>query len=293
MSVLVKFWGVRGSRPSANKKTKIYGGNTACIQLIINNRQIILDGGTGISELGDELINKGDNLILDVFFSHFHWDHIQGLPFFKPLFSENNLIRFYGESKNNLTLPQILEEQMRAPFFPVTMEIMSAKKEFITITPFSKLNLGDGIVVSTFPLEHPNGCLAFKFTKDNYSIVYSTDTETMSGVKRQQYLQFINEVDLLIYDAHYSDSEYYGNDDKVSKVGWGHSTWEEGIRLSREAKVGQLVLFHHREDRSDHELSMIDSTAKLQYFNSSVAREGMLIELGGGHDQKIRLSYSR
>jgi len=312
--IKIVFWGVRGSKPSPNKQTVLYGGNTSCVEVRIDNRTVIFDGGTGLAELGHCLIdnltalnadlnanskansNTNSNASLkieaDIFLSHIHWDHIQGIPFFTPMYQGANHFNLYGESKNGSSLQKLIEAQMQPPHFPITMDSMSATRQYHEITTDQTLNLGDGIYISTFAVNHPNGCLAYRLQYRSSSVVYCTDTEPMTGFQAEQFLKFINNADVLIYDSHYTDDEYYGFLDDSPKQGWGHSTWNEAVRISSVANIRQLVLFHHKENRTDSELQLIEEQAKQHFTNTVAAREGMLIEVGGINSEKVVINYS-
>ncbi|OEH85288.1 hypothetical protein BHU72_04110 [Desulfuribacillus stibiiarsenatis] len=303
--IQVTFWGVRGSKPTPGKDTMLYGGNTSCIQAQINNRTILFDAGTGIVEFGNQLmrfhkpverddeLNKHHKSInADVFFSHLHWDHIQGIPFFQPLYSPLNTFRFYGESKNDLSLKEIIEMQMQSPHFPITMRLMKSSISFNEITANQTVDLGDGITVTTFAVNHPNGCLAYKLQYKQYSIVYCTDTEHITGDQEQQFVNFIKDTNLFIYDCHYTNDEYTGVLDGFPKYKWGHSTWEEGVRLSHIANVECLALFHHKENRTDNQQSLIEQAAKKAFSKSIAAREGMTVFIGGDKTEKVVIYHS-
>jgi len=296
--IKVTFWGVRGSRPSPNKYTVLHGGNTACVEMQIDNRTIIFDGGTGLIELGHKLIdnatalNANSKIKADMFLSHIHWDHIQGIPFFTPMYQAGNQFNIYGENKYGSTLQALIEAQMQPPHFPITMDTMSASRHYHEVTADQAINLGDSIYISTFAVNHPNGCLAYRLQYGNSSVVYCTDTEPMAGLQAEQFLKFINNADVLIYDSHYTDDEYSGTVDGQSKHGWGHSTWNEAVQISKLANICQLVLFHHKENRTDNDLHQIEAQAKQQFINTVAAREGMIIEVGGLNSEKVVINYS-
>ncbi len=290
MDIKITFWGVRGSKPSPGKNTLLFGGNTSCVQVEIGDRNLILDGGTGISELGNLIMKEEGKKNADIFFSHLHWDHIQGLPFFIPLFKEGNDFRLYGEDKGDMKFRQIIEGQMTSPYFPITMKMMKSNIDFFSIYPSQDLVLDQDITIKTFAVNHPNGCLAYRIEKGNSAIVYCTDTEPIEENK-SKFLEFVRGADVFIYDSHFTDEEYLGIDESQSKKRWGHSTWQEGTRISKEADIGYLILYHHRESRSDVEQLEIEVLAQEQFNNTIAAREGLTISVGGGSIEKVVFNY--
>ncbi len=291
MSFKVTFWGVRGSKPTPNKKTISFGGNTSCVEITVGNRTLIFDAGTGIAELGHKMILDGGKKDADIFFSHLHWDHIQGLPFFQPLYKAGNTFRFYGEDKSPLTFAEIITRQMSYPYFPISMEMMKANYEFISIKADDVIDLGEGIIIKTFALNHPGGCLAYRIEKGDYAIVYATDTQPILGTKNNDFINFVAGADLFIYDTHFTRAEYMGEIDGESKESWGHSTWEEGISISKKAQVAYYILFHYKEDRSDEDQGQIEKLAQKEFKNTLAAREGMTIILGGDYPEKVVINY--
>lgn len=287
MELKVSFWGVRGSKPTPGKSTIQFGGNTSCVQIEAGDKNLIFDAGTGIAELGNKMMMVKGKKEGDIFFSHLHWDHIQGLPFFIPLYCPGNQFRLYGEDKEEIKFQEVINKQMNSPYFPVTMGMMKADYEFMNIKPNQVIDLGEDIIIKTFEVNHPNGCLSYKVEKADSSVVYSTDTEPMKGQRRKDFLEFIRGTDVLIYDTHFTDAEYFGTGGYENKIGWGHSTWEEGTRISKEADIGYLILFHHKESRSDKEQREIELSAQKEFKNTIAAKEGMVITIGGEPFEKV------
>ena len=286
MDLKATFWGVRGSVPVPGKNTAVFGGNTSCVQIEVGRRNLIFDGGTGITELGDRMMNEKCDKDIDIFFSHYHWDHIQGLPFFTPFYCPGNYFRLHGPDKGEKNIKKILNDQMLSPYFPITMGMMKAELSFIRIEADTEISLGDGIKIKTLEIDHSDGCLAYRIEKGSSSLVYCTDTETLRMERRKKLLSFITGTDVFIYDANFTEEEYI-------KLGakWGHSTWEEGAALSTEAGVGQLVLFHHKRDRADKEQQMIESFAQKSFKNTVAAKEGMIVTVGGDGTEKVVVNY--
>lgn len=268
---VVRFWGVRGSIACAGPETMRYGGNTACIEMRCGDRLIVFDAGTGIRPLGLS-IPADQPIELDHFFSHAHWDHIVGLPFFRPAHIPGNKIRIRsGHHISGGGLENALREAMHDPLFPIPLEIFKADLDFINFNAGDTLDIGDGISVRTAPLNHPNGCTGYRVTYDGKSVCYVTDTEHIVGKPDQVVLDLIDGADIVIYDATYTDEEF------EPKIGWGHSTWQEGVRLCKAAGARRLVLFHHDPDRDDHALDEIEVAARGEFDLAIVAHEGLAL----------------
>lgn len=258
----VKFWGTRGSIASPGEKTVRYGGNTPCVQVKLpEGKLIILDGGTGIRELGNELIKKGKEPVKGhILLSHYHWDHIQGLPFFVPAYRTQNKFSIWGPGHPQVSLEKIISDQMESVYFPIKLSHMSAKIDFKILNELEDYKLGH-VSVKAFRVNHPGITFGYKIAYQDKNVVYMTDNEIEgdqcnswdipagSRGRRQQMLSFIDGADLLIHDSQYNDEEYH------KKKGWGHSTWEQTMTLALEAGVKKLVLFHHDPDHDDDMVS--------------------------------------
>lgn len=268
----VSFWGVRGSLPVPSPETIKYGGNTSCVQVQIRDRLFILDAGSGIFRLGQYLMKSSDEIKGEIFITHTHWDHIQGFPFFAPAFTKGNQFILYGPNKMDYTFASLMEGQMNYQHFPVSLNAMGADIRFQELLTGDKLNLGDGIILTTTHNNHPNGGLSYRFDYGSRSCCYVTDTEHFSVIN-ERLVDFIKNTDLFIYDCNYTDEEY------PQYIGWGHSTWQEGIKLSKAANVKKLVLFHHDKNRTDNELDDIQNQAQVHYPDCIAAKEGMVIQL--------------
>jgi len=251
--IVLTFWGTRGSIPSPGKDKSKYGGNTSCIEIRLPNHQlIVLDGGTGIRELGKSLLLRKKKVHANIFLSHYHWDHIQGLPFFAPAYSAGNTLTIWGAEHPEFPLEKIFSSQMESIHFPVRSSSLSAH------ISFKKLSLGSYCIakteVKTIRTNHPGINFSYSFTFDNCKLIYMTDNELLPQItrdkshiayQREDFISFIYGADLLIHDAQYSDQEYR------KKKGWGHSTWREAARLAVEGGVEHLILFHHDPNHSD------------------------------------------
>jgi phosphoribosyl 1,2-cyclic phosphodiesterase len=274
----VEFWGVRGSVSTPGESTVRYGGNTSCVEVRAGNTKIIFDGGTGLRLLGQKLLTQGP-IEGHIFFSHSHWDHIQGFPFFRPAFLPQNRFHVYGGvAPNGSTMRQRLSDQMLHPNFPVPMQIMKADLQFHDLEPGDVIAIGDeGVTVETAALNHPNTALGYRVNWRGRSVVYATDTEHYADRVDENLIKLCRNADILIYDACYTDEEYY--DQKAPKIGWGHSTWQEALKLVEAAGVKQVLMFHHDPDHNDDYLDRVEAQVQAQHPNSMMARERMVLPL--------------
>ena len=262
----IRFWGVRGSIPSPGPNTAQFGGNTPCIELRCDNEPlIILDAGTGIRKLGIELLSDETVNEINLLFSHTHWDHIQGLPFFIPLFNPKYNINLYGPVHYSKNLEEILSQQMEYTYFPVRVEELAAKISFNDITE-QEMKIGNGITVTTKFVNHPVVCLAYRIEHNGKSFIYMTDHEPYRNLfadadeadreegrivaqeQTEALIEFIKDADVLCIDAQYTYEEYR------TKIGWGHSSLDDSYSLAQEGRVKEMVIFHHDPDRSDADL---------------------------------------
>ena len=272
----VKFYGVRGSIPACGMEFQRYGGNTTCIRIFreLVNRLVIFDAGTGIRNLGKEIVAQGIHQpIINIIFSHFHWDHIQGLPFFQPAYNTNQRIgmlimnkdRKYKDLKEIFTIPMQLE------YFPVELQAMGAKFEF--------LSLGDsetfyGALVTAVAQHHAlySGSYGFRIEDPSGSLVICTDLEHVDGID-EKIVNLAKGADLLIHDGQYTPEEY-----KKYK-GWGHSSWEHAVQVANAAGVKKLIITHHDPDHDDSFLDAMEKECQKVFPNSCFAKEGMEVEV--------------
>jgi phosphoribosyl 1,2-cyclic phosphodiesterase len=269
---VVRFWGVRGSIATPGPATARYGGNTSSIELRCGARLILLDAGTGMRYLGNQLAAEAP-LEADIFFTHTHFDHVCGVPFFKPFFQPQNRFRLWaGHLGGAVTLRRVLCEFMMAPLFPVPPEVFKASLEYRDFASGSTLAPAPGIAVRTAALNHPDGATGYRFEYGGKSVCYVTDTEHVPGVPDRNILALIEGADIVIYDSMYTDEEY-----AESYVGWGHSTWQEAVRLCRPAGVKRLVVFHHDPDHDDDRLDAIGRELEAAMPGAVLAREGMVL----------------
>ncbi len=278
----LRFWGTRGSIPSPGPETVKYGGNTTCVELLLNDGTLILfDAGTGIRNFGTEYLKSNGNHHINLFLTHSHWDHIQGFPFFKPAYQDNVKIDIYGCPPTYNKLRDILTNQMESRFFPVNFDELKSQIEFKPINEGSH-PIGSA-TFSFIQNNHPGTAYGFKVTENNRHMVFITDNELFPPKERttswKEFVAFCRHVDILVHDAQYVDSELTKNS------GFGHSSYEQAVNLALEAEVKQLVFFHHNPSRTDEEIDNIVSVMR-QKLNEqgsnmkvSAAREGQVIEI--------------
>lgn len=271
---VVQFWGVRGSIATPGTKTIRYGGNTSCVEMRLGSKRLIFDGGTGLRVLGLNLLRQMP-VEAHMFFTHTHWDHIQGFPFFTPAFIPGNRFHIYGAiAPNGTTIKQRLSDQMLHPNFPVPIQVMQSDLKFYDLTPGDIVEL-DGVKVETALLNHPNTAIGYRVTWQGHTAVYCTDTEHFSDRLDENVVHLARDADVLIYDANYTNEEYYNI--KAPKVGWGHSTWQAGVEVAKAAGVKKIVMFHHDPGHDDNFLDRVEEDVQSVFANGCLAREGMSI----------------
>lgn len=303
----IKFWGVRGSIACPGQQTLKYGGNTPCIEVRLpdTGRLLIVDAGSGIRELGYYLMShdlpKGP-IHTDIFLSHTHWDHIMGFPFFSPVYLPTSKLKIYGPvTLEGDSLEQIMAGQMTYRYFPIREVELAADIQYIELKE-DRIDLGDGLILTTKYLNHPILCLGYRFEYQGKTFCTAYDTEPFRNLfpadpddpaydelmaaegqlvaseQNQAVAQFIAGADLLVYDSQYTRKEY-----ESTKIGWGHSSLEDACEAASRAGVKAMALFHHDPKRTDDQL---DALGKIhgqpgRYGDTRIfiAREGMEIEL--------------
>ena len=250
--MIIRLYGTRGSVAVSNGETRKYGGNTTCLYVESKSgKPIIVDAGTGIRTLGIDLI-KNNKRNLTMVFTHYHWDHIQGFPFFAPVFFKNVSIAIYG-SRKETTAKKALTYQMTLPYFPATMKDLLAKVTFKEMK--SKMNIG-GVLIETIPTNHPNFTIGLKFTEGKNSFAFLTDNELKaenSNTSYKKFVDFLKGVKFFIHDAQYTDELY------PKRLGWGHSTFSQVMQLAKDAGVKNVIFTHHDHSSSD---AFIDQQVK-------------------------------
>lgn len=274
----IEIYGTRGSLPTPGEHTRIFGGNTACVELTLNNgAHFILDAGTGIVALGDKLATNQDPIT--ILLSHNHWDHIQGFPFFKPIYQKGRRIQIIPGAVTQ-DEPDAILTQMSGSTFPVKYSQLEANITLAThLTGVADFEL-EQCRISTLALNHPDGGSAYRFVADQRTFVYATDNELEPPGKAttsfNQWINFVQGADLLIHDAQYLGQEL--ND----KHGWGHSAYEQAATLAERAGVKHLALFSHDPQRNDEELLHQEQLLQAKYkqkFAIECLREGRIIQL--------------
>jgi phosphoribosyl 1,2-cyclic phosphodiesterase len=285
----VKFWGVRGDIPTPGLETLRYGGNTACVEICVAGKRLIFDGGTGLRALGKSLLHRIP-VQAHLFFTHTHWDRIQGFPFFAPAFHADNRFDIYGAvGANGASIKQRLCDQMLRPHFPAPIQTMRSHLQFHDIAPGSVMHLDD-VVVETIALNRSNGALGYRVTWNDHSVVYATDIEASTYRVDQGLLYLASQADLLIYDAaqaaetpNRAQRDFESTQSECQSLGHKFEqqpqAWYTGIEVAMLAQVKQLVLFHHDSDHTDDFLDQVEVEAQQLFPATRLAREGITISM--------------
>jgi phosphoribosyl 1,2-cyclic phosphodiesterase len=281
----LSFWGVRGSTPTVDPATWRYGGNTPCLELTApDGTQFILDCGTGLRMLGSRWADPdgGKPVETHILVTHYHWDHIQGVPFFAPLYAPENEFNFYSFRSKHLgrdSLKQVFETQMATPYFPVDLSAMAATRKFTELDGGESFTIRENKITAKW-LNHPQGCLGYRIETPAGIMAYATDNEPGDPVLEQSLRELAAGADIFINDAQYTPEQLAN-----ARRGWGHSSWRDGVRIAREAGAKTLVLFHHDPDSTDRAVDSILHNAREEFDSVFAASEGMVITLGSPGDR--------
>ena len=283
----VRFWGVRGSIASPGPRTVRYGGNTPCVEIRAADRLMIVDAGTGIRELGVSLMKNAAGVPIEgsLFIGHSHWDHIQGFPFFTPLYLPSSRFSVYGMHGTTRSFRDVMDGQMNSTYFPVQLKDLGSKPEFVELN--EPVMIGP-VKVSYHFLNHPGITVGFRFEHDGKVVSYISDHEPYAKLNRSgefadkedaAVARFVEGSDLLICEAQYTADEY------LMKKGWGHSTFEDVLDLAVKAGVSRVALFHHDPAHDDDAMdALVSSSVKLvasrgKTLEVFAAREGQTLEV--------------
>ncbi len=273
-AVSVRFWGVRGTLPSPGPGTVRYGGNTPCVEVRCGKHMIILDAGTGLRVLGNSLMNAKSAVDADIFLSHCHIDHMEGLPYFAPAFVHGNRLRLWaGNLQPVYRLEDIVRRVISPPLFPIEVEILKAAMEYRDFKAGDVLRPRPDVTISTAPLDHPDGATGYRIEYAGRSVAYITDTESRYDNYIGNITSLARGADLMIFDCTYTEEEL------ISRAGWGHSTWQQGVQIADAAGARVFCLFHHDPDRDDSALDTLAGAVDAARAGTIVAREGLVVNL--------------
>lgn len=268
----LRFWGVRGSLPVPGPQTARYGGNTACLEMRCGERSIIVDAGSGAYNLGNRMLEEGRNEG-EMLFTHTHLDHVCGLPFFKPIYREDaDFICWAGHLRPDETLRDVLTRLMDPALFPVPFASLKGA-ELKMFEPGESLDFGDGLTVGTTLLNHPGGAIGYRIEWQGKSVCVITDHEHGDAAIDEALVEFVRGTDILVYDANFTDDEY------PRYEGWGHSTWQEGLKLADAADVTRAYMFHHAPHRTDERLDRIAAIMRDVSDRGAIAVEGLTVDV--------------
>ncbi len=275
----IRFWGVRGSVAASGSEVARIGGNTACVEVTHGGHRLILDAGTGIRGLGDLMVQAGE-LEASILWSHLHWDHVQGFPFFAPAWLPKAKLTLYGPGEGgDLALRGVLDRQMQPPSFPVPLSAMGAALAWRCALPSRPFDLGPFRILPV-ALPHPQGCLGFRIEAGGRSFFYATDVELSLHTLPDDIAQAMGEVDALCLDGQYTPDEYEGRSGPARR-GWGHSTMIEAAKIGAAVGAKRLFLFHHDPAHNDDTVEAMAEEARAHCTAAEPAREGKRIVLFG------------
>ena len=274
MSIALTILGTRGSLPNTAASCAGFGGATSCYHLDTGNSHLIFDAGSGICELGAKLVRANQPKAIDLFFTHFHYDHMMGLPFFAPLFEEHWQIRLWSSSLfGPEALNDALDRLFSAPLCPITRDNLKADISLNVIDQHAEMELQDGIQLATTPLSHPGGNAAYRIAHNNRSIVYSGDFDRGDPTLDDAFVEFMSGADYALLDCTYTPENY---DDAK---GYGHAHWQAAGELAKRANVREWYGVHHKHLLDDDALANVETKIQREFPNGKLAREGMTFEI--------------
>lgn len=263
----VTFWGTRGSCPCPSTDYSIYGGNTSCISVNTGSGEFVIDAGTGLRTFGNARLGRTKEFHIAL--SHFHYDHILGIPFFKPIWDPKATINLYtGNKLCPDEFRDILSRFFEDPFLPMTLAEVPATMKFHLIDEDQSRTLFTDAEVRTFPLEHPGGAAGYSVISGNKKFAYVSDHEN-NEASHTRLVETLNGFDLIVFDGFFCNENY--------QKGWGHSTWEYGLKLAQDANVRQIAMFHHHVDHNDSDLANFERQAQEIFSGAFFAREGTTV----------------
>ncbi len=274
----IRFWGVRGSVATSGAQHARIGGNTSCVEVTSRGHRLIFDAGTGIRGLGDAMLHSEEAPEALMLFSHLHWDHVQGFPFFAPAWRPDSTLRLLGPGRDGgRALRDVLDAQMTPPTFPVPLAAMRGGLTFADAQPGQPFEYGP-FRITPFVLDHPQGCLGYRVEADGRSFVYATDVELSLQTLTREVAGHLEGADALALDAQYTPDEYDGRQGG-SRKGWGHSTNVDAARVASACGVRRLFLFHHDPSHADEQVEAMAEQARQHFEPSEPARENKTIWL--------------
>lgn len=266
----INFWGVRGSYPQSGALFNKVGGHTSCVSVTVGQQLIIFDAGTGLIELGNWMMKeKPDFQSIHFLLSHFHLDHVFGIPFFIPLWLSQTTLNFHSGTVQDFGgVYEALKKLFSPPYFPVPWDRVPSKHTYTDFTVGEQIQVGE-CPIQTIALDHPGGGSGYRINHEGKSVVYLSDTAHTPDFF-ERYVAFTHNADLLVYDATFTCAEFAKHPD------WGHSTWKKATELAKKSGVKDLLLFHHAPEHTDNMMAEIEREARLEFPRTAVAYEGMV-----------------
>lgn len=273
----IHFWGTRGTRCLIERENSEFGSQTICVEVRCGSRVLVFDAGSGFVRLGRRLLSQKKSKKIDLFFTHAHYDHVEGIPHFGPFYEDSFKCDVWaGTLKGVESTREIFDFLMMEPYFPISIEKFKAELKFNDIKDAQILDLDDGIIIKTFRLDHPGGSTGYRVEYQGKSFGFITDTTHTLGQTDANLVNFLKKIDLFAYDCSYTDEEF------PSYSTYGHSTWQEAIRLKEKSGAKKFLGLHHMPFRTDKELLDFESQLRETEPDSGFARDGMEIDLLAG-----------